>query len=448
VAASHTGHLTGSDAVVDGLFAQHAVTRVRDLDELLDTAALFAKLPPGTGARVGLYSMSGGSCALMSELADAAGLEIPRLTEPTRRALRELLPGYLTVANPVDNGGSFLFTAAAEDRIRVLELIAADPNIDVLVVGVTGAVGEMSDNMCADLRAFAPRSPSPVVATWNSYKTDEAGFGDLVAAGIPLFRSFRNCFAALRGWRDHQARQSELRPRRTEPAALSPSSRIALALGGTMPPGEARRLLADAGVPLVAEELATSPDEAARIAESIDGPVVVKIASADVAHKSDLGLVVLDVRGADAARAAYEQIVERARPVAAATPVIIQPEVQGGVEMIVGTVRDPILGHAVMVGFGGIFAEILRDVAVRPLPLDRTDAREMVRSLAGYARLTGSRGRPPVDVEALEAVIVAVARVAAAAGDLLVELDLNPVIVLPSGAVVVDSLVVTQEGTS
>ena len=210
MASSHTGHLTGSDAVVDGLFAQYAVTRVRDLDELLDTAALFAKLPAGTGSRVGLYSISGGSGTLMAEMAEAAGLAVPQLTAQTQAAMRELLPDYLTVSNPVDNGGTFLLTAPAEERHRLLTLLASDPNVDVVVVGLTGAVGDMTDNLAADIRALADVLPVPLIATWNSYKTDEPGFADLVASGVPLFRSFRNCFGALRAWQERSRLGSRL----------------------------------------------------------------------------------------------------------------------------------------------------------------------------------------------------------------------------------------------
>ena len=445
MAGSHTGHLAGSDAVVDGLFAQHAVTRVRDLDELLDTAALFAKLPPGTGDGLALYSISGGSCALMSEVADAAGLRVPELTAETQAGLAKLLPGYLTIANPVDNGGTFLFTRPVEERMRVLELVTADPNVDVLVVGVTGAVGVMSDNLCADLLAFAPRSPVPIVATWNSYKTDEQGFADLVAAGLPLFRSFRGCFAALAAWRDYERRRPGFRRRTLEPAPLSASGRAALTSGGTLTATAARELLTTAGIPVVDESLVTSPEQAAKTADAVDGPVVLKIASADFPHKSDLGLVALGVHGGDAAAAEYERIVAAARaadPAATLDGVVVQRQVTGGVEMIVGAVRDEGLGPAVMVGTGGVFAEVLHDVSVRPLPIDRQDAREMVTSLRGYPLLAGARGRPVADVEALVDVVLGVAALAAAAGDALAELDLNPVVVHSAGAVAVDALIV------
>ncbi|HVU72999.1 MAG TPA: acetate--CoA ligase family protein [Mycobacteriales bacterium] len=443
MAGSHTGHLTGSDAVVDGLFAQHAVTRVRDLDELLDTASLFAKMPKGIGPGVALYSISGGSCALMSEVADSYGVQLPQLADDTVAALYELLPGYLTVSNPVDNGGTFLFTRPQEDRLKALTLIANDPSVDILVIGITGATGVMSDNLAADIKAFAPTSPVPVVATWNSYKTDEQGFADLVASGVPFFRSFRNCFAALRAYADLQERSKGLRRRHVEPVELPAAGAAALAAGGTLPPGPARDLLAGVGIPIVTEEVVTSPEAATKLAESA-GTVVMKIASADFPHKSDLGLVRLGITAADAA-ATYDDIIATAKaanPDAQIDGVLVQEQVSGGVEMIVGCVRDAVLGPAVMVGTGGVFAEVLRDTAVRPLPLDRQDAEEMVASLRGSALLAGARGRPHANVGALVDVILAVARLAEAAGERLAELDLNPVVVLPDRAVVVDNLVV------
>lgn len=446
MASSHTGHLTGSDAVIDGLFAQYAVTRVRDLDELLDTSALFAKLPPGTGTRVGLYSISGGSGTLMAEIAEAAGLEVPTLAAKTQSAMRELLPAYLTVSNPVDNGGTFLLTAPVSDRLRLLTLLAEDPNVDVVVVGLTGAVGDMTDNLAADIRALADVLPVPLVATWNSYKTDEQGFRDLVTSGVPLFRSFRGCFGALRAWgeRTEQAASFRHRARRDSPALPSQITQI-LGGKGVLDAGQSRQLLETFGISLPGEALAPTPETAAAAATALGYPVVLKIASPDIAHKSDLGLVRVSVADAQTVIAVARELLDTAAlraPHAQIEGILVQQQVRTGVEMIVGVVSDPVLGAAVTVGTGGIFAEVLRDVATRPLPLDREDAREMVTGLRGYTLLDGARGRPKGDVEALLDVIEGVARLATAAGSRLAELDLNPVVVASKGAVAVDSLVV------
>jgi acetyltransferase len=174
-------------------------------------------------------------------------------------------------------------------------------------------------------------------------------------------------------------------------------------------------------------------------------PVVMKIASPDFPHKSDAGLVRLSVGSAGEAKAVYRELVERATKAkrrARIEGVEVQQQIDDGTEMIVGMTRDPVFGPAVLVGTGGVFAEILADVAVRPLPIDRRDAEDMVRSLRGYPLLRGARGRASGDVKALVDVVMAVARLAAACGDRLAELDLNPVVVRPRGALAVDALVV------
>jgi acyl-CoA synthetase (NDP forming) len=450
MASSHTGHLAGSDAVVEGLFAQYGVVRMRDLDELLETAALFAKLPAGTGGRCCLYSISGGSGTLMAEVAESCGVPVPALTAETQAGLREMIPDYLTVANPVDNGAQFLVSAPVEDRKRVFDLVAADPNVDVIVIGLTGALGRLTDRFAEDIVAFIDEVQKPIVVTWNSFKTDEQGFTTLVDAGVPLFRSFRNCFTALRAFARYQEASSTFRSRKPLPSRLPPEAAGAFSddVGSGPIPLSAdasRQLLESFGIPLAGEAVAHSAAEAARLAGDIGFPVVMKLASPDFPHKSDAGLVRLSVGSASEARAVYGELVERATTAkrgARIEGVQIQEQIEGGTEMIVGVTRDPVFGPAVLVGTGGVFAEILKDVAVRPLPLDRRDAQEMIQGLRGYPLLTGARGRGRGDVKALVDVVLAVARLATACGDRLVELDLNPVVVRESGAVAVDSLVV------
>jgi acyl-CoA synthetase (NDP forming) len=450
MASSHTGHLAGSDAVVEGLFRQYGVTRVRDLDELLETAALFAKLPAGTGPRCGLYSISGGSGTLMAEVAEASGAPVPLLADATQQALRGLIPDYLTVANPVDNGAQFLLSAPEAERRRVLELIAADPSVDVVVVGITGALGPLTDRFAEDVAAFADDLEKPVVVTWNSFKTDEPGFRVLVESGLPLFRSFRNCFGALRAFAEYRERSRTFRARNPVPSRLPTGAREVLdeATGdGPLGTQQARRLLEAFGVPMAAGALVTSPAQAARLATGLGFPVAMKLASPDFPHRSDAGLVRLGVRSAAEARRAYQELTEAARRAGAGARVEgveVQEQVEAVAEMIVGITRDPVFGPAVLLGSGGVFAEIVADFAVRPLPLDRADAEDMLRSLKGASLLAGARGRPEGDVKALLDVVMAVARMAGACGDRLEELDLNPVVVRSKGAVSVDSLVVVR----
>jgi acetate---CoA ligase (ADP-forming) len=450
MASSHTGHLAGSNAVVNGLFRQYGVVRMGDLDELLETAALFAKLPAGSGPNCCLYSISGGSGTLMAEVAESNGVPLPVLSETTRRALGELIPDYLTVSNPVDNGAQFLLSAPLEDRLRVFHLLADDPAVDVIVVGLTGALGRLTDSFAQDIARVIDDLPKPIVATWNSFKTDEPGFSTLINTGVPLFRSFRNCFGALRAFADYQERARSFRVRKALPSRLGPEAKAVFDeasddTGLVLGAASSRRLFEAFDVPLAGEAVASTATEAARLADSFGYPVVMKIASPDFAHKSDAGLVQLGVSSATEARATFRILTERARaadPDAVIEGVLVQEQVDGGVEMIVGITHDPVFGPAVLVGTGGVFAELLNDVIVSPLPIDKQDAQEMVASLRGYGLLRGARGTAPADVKAFVGVIMAVARLASACGDRIAELDLNPVVVRRRGAVAVDSLVV------
>lgn len=443
-AVSHTGHLAGADKVIDGLFRQHGVTRVSDLDELLETANLFAKLPAGTGPRVALYSISGGSGTLMAEVAETFDTPLPQLRAQTQAALHDgLIPAYLTVANPIDNGGMFVVAAPQEDRLRVLDLIAADPNVDIIVIGLTGALSILTDNFAEDLLKWAATASKPVIATWNSYKTDEAGYEMLVESGVPIFRSFRNCFGALKAFRDHQAKRSAFR-KRAPLAQPSAAVQRELSRPGVVDPRTASSLLSDHGVTIARERLVQDAGEAAEACTLFGGRVAMKLMSAAFPHKSDLGLVRLGVT--DAA-AAYEALTVHAAEIDASAPVdgvLVQEQIGEGIEMIVGLTHDADAGPALTIGAGGIYAEILADVAVRPLPVDGADVREMIEGLKIARLLVGARGKPPVNMEALIDLALAVARLGEAAGGAIGELDLNPVIAGFDRAVAVDSLMVAR----
>jgi acyl-CoA synthetase (NDP forming) len=445
MAASHTGHLAGSDAVIQGLFDQHGVTRVDDLDELLETANLFAKLPADTGPRAALYSVSGGTATLMAELASQAGVPVPPLAETTRAALHRHLPGYVSVANPVDNGGQFTMLAPQDQRLAVFDALAADPAVDVIVVGFNAAFGLLSDNMAADVLAWAPTAPKPVVAVWSSVVTDGAGYADLVRSGVPILRSLKKCFRALAARERWRRSQAAWRRRPGAVPDLTARQAAALAGPGVLPGPAAADLLADAGVPLAGERLVAGADAAVAAAAALGFPVALKLISPDFPHKTDLGLVRLDLADGPAVAAAHDALLAHARaldPAARIDGVLVQQQVGRGVEMLVGLSADPQVGPALTIGAGGIHAEILRDVAVRPLPVDEGDVREMIAGLRCAPLLAGARGAPPADTDALVRLALAVARLGLAAEGRLAELDLNPVIVRPDGAVAVDCLAV------
>jgi acyl-CoA synthetase (NDP forming) len=298
----------------------------------------------------------------------------------------------------------------------------------------------------ANLLQWAPTAPKPVVVVWPASATDAPGYRDMVAAGVPIFHSFTRCFEALRDFGRYQARGGKVRRRRTAERALTPIQTQVLNVDGVLPLQAALQLVSEAGVRLARECLAPSAAAAGQMASGIGETVVLKISSAAFPHKTEAGLVRVGVAAQDAAAVAAD-LLARARalePDAVIEGVQIQEMVCGGIEMIVGLSRDAQCGMCLTLGFGGIYAELLRDVVVRPLPVDDEDIREMVASLRLAPLLDGWRGAPAADKEAFFRLARQVADLGGAAQGRLVELDLNPVMVLPTGAVAVDVLAVAR----
>jgi acyl-CoA synthetase (NDP forming) len=445
MAASHTGHLAGADAVIEGLFRQYGVIRVDDLDELLEIANLFSKLPQGCGTRGAFYTMSGGTSALMSEQAEKHGVPAPELPQALQDRLHEHIQKNLSVANPIDNGGVFIMRAQPEERLQVLDMIASDSNIDLMVFGLNAAYGPVSDRIGADILKWSPTAAKPTVAVWASVITDTQGYCDLVASGVPIFRSFRKCMKGLAAFQAYAERRGTARVRTIAAAELTAAQKAGLAAGGGLSASAATRVLMEAGVPMAGERLVATAAQAGAAASELGFPVALKLMSADFPHKTDVGLLKLGVATAADAEAAAQGLLDRARalkPDARIDGVLVQEQVSGGVEVIVGLTQDPQFGPALTIGAGGIYAEILKDVAVAPLPVDADDVREMIARLRIAPLLAGARGARPADVEGLVDLALKVARLAQAAGGRIEELDLNPVVVRPDRVVAVDALVI------
>jgi acyl-CoA synthetase (NDP forming) len=447
MAKSHTGHLTGSDVVVDGLFSQYGVTRVFDVDELIETANVFSKLPGHRGDGVGVYGASGGMTTLVAESAQRHGLRVPVLTEATQERLGALLPHYLARANPVDNGMQFLMQAPLEDRVEVLTAIADDPSIDVIVAANNMSEGPVAEAFVEDLTDFVSRGHSvPVVCVWGTPAQNPELFARLRDAEIPILRSARGAMRSLKAVHDYAARRD--REWASAPDVRPELVELLKGRSGVLPQEIGLRLLQSVGIATCEEHLARNSAQAAELWSKISAPVVMKLASPDFPHRSDHGLVRLDVGDPEAAATVYGELVDRAlaiHPTARIEGVVVQRQLPPGTELLVGTTLDPVLGPAVTVGFGGVFAEILADTAVRPVPLSTADAHDMVRSLRGHRILDGARGAPAADIDAIVHVIEAVATLVQCSGDRLAELDINPLIVTSDGAVAVDVLAVATE---
>ena len=450
MAQSHTGHLTGSDAVTSAVFRQYGISRVDGLDELQDTAAMLARSKAPVGDGVCVYSISGGTGAHMADLAAATGLNIPELTDETQRTLRQWIPDYLRVSNPVDCGGA---PSADERGRRILDAIVADPNVSVLICPITGAIPTMSKPLARDLVAVAGTTDKPICVVWGSPLTDDAAYTDvLLPSRLPVFRTFANCVAAVRAWFDfHRLREGYRSPFAEPVSSRSPFAGEVdelLEPHTTLSEHTAKRVLAAYGVPVASEMLCRSADEVAAAIDEIGAPAVLKGVSPDLVHKSELGLVRLDVRSATEARSVYDELT--AAMVAAGDDVTVEgvlvaEQVDGGVEVVVGVSQDDLFGPVVMFGLGGVLVEVLGDVTFRVPPFDADEARRMLTEVAAWPVLEGGfRGQPPVDLDALVDVILRVQRLAVDHADRISELDINPLVVRPDGAVALDALLATR----
>jgi len=466
MAKAHTGHLTGSDAVVSAVFRQFGVTRVDGLDELLDTSAAFARTapeaPPAWGPKgpgICVYAVSGGTGAHLADMVAAAGLRLPPLTKATQAALHDgLIPPYLRVSNPVDCGGP----PVADQRGReILDRILADPAVDILIVPITGAVEMFSDPLTRDLIDVAQTTTKPVYVIWGAPAgTDDTYPRRLLDGGLPLFRTFSNCVGAVRAYVDYWQFVRRYRsPFPSTPHAPSKAAARARRILADAEPGEAvsehasKALLKLYGIRVSRDELCTTSTEAVRAARALGYPVVLKISSPDLLHKSDLGLVRIGVDSDRAVRAAFEELTTTARRAAGRKGridgVLVCEQVSGGVEMVVGVSQDDLFGPVVMAGLGGVFVEVLGDVTFRVPPFGPDEATRMLHELAGFAMLEGVRGAKAADANALVDAIMNVQRLAMDLSspefaEQLGELDVNPLVVRPRGAVALDALVVRK----
>ncbi|MFF2778149.1 acetate--CoA ligase family protein [Streptomyces sp. NPDC058052] len=449
-AASHTGKLTGADRVVDAAMRQFGVIRVDGLDQLQDTAALLARARKPLADGVVVYSISGGTGAHFADLATAAGLSLPTLPQAKQDELHQWIPEYLRVANPVDNGGH----PVGDWRGRkIIDAILADPSVGVLVCPITGPFPPMSDKLARDLVEAAEATDKLVCVVWGSpVGTEDAYRTTLLGSSrVATFRTFANCIGAVKAYLDHHRFTAGYRsPFDEAPRTPSPSFRKAQALmrpGRRLSEHAAKQLLRAYGIRVPREQLVTSAAAAVRAAGLVGYPVVMKASGAQLAHKTELGLVKVGLTSASQVRDAYRDLTDIARYEQIDLDGILVCQMVGkGVEMVVGVTHDDLFGPTVTVGLGGVLVEVLNDTAVRVPPFGEREARSMLDELRGRALLDGVRGAPPADVDALVEVVLRVQRMALELDGELAELDINPLMVLPrgQGAVALDALAVCR----
>ena len=484
-AQSHTASLAGADPVYEAAFRQFGAYRARDTDEMLDIAyaAGFGVFPESP--RVALVSISGGVGVQMADAAVGFGLDVAPLSEPAQKRLKEALP-YASPRNPVD------ITAQAFNRVDLiadnLGIVFEEERHDAVVAFFTYVAA--ADGMVEPIRdaIHAARERRPGCALVLSIVAPPDVVRQYEAVGCPVFEDptravravaalhrFSRIFAAgtdgdsdasTSGTSTDTTREvagaggatgdvpaagGSMRAPTTEATADAPvvTPRRANLPDGPLSEREAKRLLSEAGVPVVAEELARTANEAARVAAAFGGHVAVKLCAPGVLHKTEIGGVVLDVSTGAEARCAYEAITSRAR---AADPeiriegVLIAPMVTGGVETILGVRHDPTFGPVVMFGLGGTLVEVIEDVSFRVAAFGEVEARRMIAETRAAKVLRGARGKRPYDVAALAAALSRLSIFAAEHGDRIETAEVNPFVVLPKGrgAVALDAVIMTR----
>lgn len=439
-AGSHTGALlAASDRATDALFDQAGVIRAETLAELLDISALLSSQPLPRGPRVGILTNAGGPGIMCADACEAAGLEVPELTEELRAELRAFLPSEAALGNPVD----MIATAGAEHYRRAIAALAGWDGIDALIViFIRPLLTEAGDVAAAihDAVGDLPRE-LPIQAVFMS-PADHAALRETAAVPTHLYpeeavRALGKVVRHVR-WRERDpvAAPELAGLRQVEAAAILAE---ALAAGREwLDAGGCARLLDCYGIAIPESRSASDPQAAGEAAEEIGGPVVLKAVGPGVLHKTEIGAVRLGLTGA-------EQVAVAAAEIDAALAAhglereafLVQEQIEDGVEILVGIATDPVFGPVLACGAGGTAAELLGDVQLRICPLDATDPAEMLDGLALRPLLDGYRGSEPADVGALESVISRVSAIAGAHPE-IAELDLNPVLATPKAAIAAD----------
>ena len=439
-AASHTGSLAVEDDLFDAVLRQYGVLRARNEEQMLDMLEILTGDRVAEGNGLGIATQYGGAGVMMADRAEEVGLQVPQLGAETQRALAKVMPAFGACGNPVDVTGQFV---SDPDLLResVVALLA-DPAIHVGIVWLQLMTAHV-DLLVGLFRDIRDRSTKPFVVCWVA--APEEALRQLRAEGITVFGAGERAVEAAAALvRYHAARRA-----RAQAQALPAPARVDLAAvrNGVQPTVEATGWLAAAGVPMAPVELATDADAAVAIWRRFGGPVALKIESPEITHKTEIGGVLLKLDDEAAVRAGYQTLVQRARdaaPQARVTGVVVQAMARGEVELVVGVKRDPTFGMMVMVGLGGVFVEVMKDVAFRRAPFAPDEALRMLGDLRMGALLDGARGRAPVDRPALAQLLSRLSAWAAGMAPVLEELDLNPILVGPQGPVGVDCVMVFQ----
>ncbi len=441
-AATHTGGLAGNDAVYEAVLAECGAVRASSIDEMLDIAALLAStrtLP--RGPTVGVVTGSGGIGVLMADEAEGLGLDLPPLPQAAVKALTEVLP-FAVAANPYDTTAQV--TSVPQGIPRVVEAMLAHGAYDTVVAylahsGLSPQRFETTQASLVELKARHPEQGLMVVMLSTQAVAQQLG-----AAGVPVVGDPSRAMRALgAAWALAQRRRALHRL-----PAMAAASAVLPHVGTE---AQAKAVLASAGLPVLQEHVCASRAQAMQTAARMTFPLVAKIVSPDIAHKTEMGGVVLNLANAQAVGDAFDALMERAarlRPDAVLDGVLLAPMVRGGVETIAGVVNDAVFGPMVMFGLGGTAAELYRDVAFASAPLTPARAEQLIDATRAAALLRGWRGAAPADRDALVQTLLRLSAFAVAHAHEIESIDINPLVVLERGCLCLDAVIARRALTT
>lgn len=434
--SSHTGTLAGSEAAYDAAFKQSGIIRAGSVQDLFDIAQAFARQPLLKGDNIGVITNAGGPGIMASDAIEHAGLRLAQLTNETKLALQAKLPPAASVANPVDVLGD----AYADRYAMAIDTVLADPNVDALMVVLTPQTMTQIPETGEALGTISKKYGKPVFGAFMGDAAIAPGVEVMRSHSVPNYQVPERAVKAIAAMRDYRTwlntpalAVETFNVNRGKVAELIARTRAdgRVTMGDT----EAREVLEAYGIPLPKSGIAETPDDAVRMAEEIGYPVVMKIASPDILHKSDIGGIKLNITSASEVRDAFDLLIYRAKrfmPDATIWGCQLQQMVKGGREIIIGVNRDPQFGPLIMFGLGGIYVEVLKDVTFRIAPIDRRMATEMLDEIRAYKLLRGVRGEKPSDRAAIVDTLLRISQLVTDFPE-IVELDINPLMVFEQG---------------
>ena len=450
--AAHTGSLVGSDQIVNSFFKQHGIIRLDDVNEIFESGYLLTKPQRMPGNHVAVITTSGGAGSIICDVCDEEGLVVSELSAVTQEKLHGLLPAFASTINPVDLTAEVLKLL---DRLgAILKVVENDSDISALIMTLVGWPHGPARILAQKIVEYYSECTKPFIMIWYTSENNREEIDFLKEAGVPLYLDYRSGVKALKRvyeWSQMMANKPRRTQIRQKADAIVPSKvadYIKITLGQTvLTETQGKELFGKLGLSVAKGQVVASPDAAVAVATEIGYPVVLKVVSEEITHKSDIGGVKINMKNAEEVRNAFAEIEQAV----AATGkkydgILVEQMISGGIEVIAGITTDAQFGPVVVFGSGGIYTEVYKDASMRVCPIDKNDALEMIQETKVYKILQGVRGQGPYDIDALADTLVKLSDFGFGFQERVKEVDINPLIVREKGkgVVIADTLVISK----